>query len=162
VKILPNSKAFNIPGIMLLKGWSMWGCMFSMPSLSWDRQGLSFFAWKGVTMQETVVVLHFTTKFVHVGLVIVSFGMSTTYNSSSLCNSNLPMMFFLKPTCCCFKKHLQQSVVRDCNWTDCAVRHKSPLCTWTLRECQREQIHLCLPNGLGQEQSSAVQLYIRN
>jgi hypothetical protein len=29
-------------------------------------------------------------------------------------------------------------------------------------ECWREQIHLCLPNGLGQEQSSAVQLYIRN
>jgi hypothetical protein len=48
-------------------------------------------------MQETVVVLHFTMKLVYIRLVIVSFGMLTTYNSSSSCNSNLPMMFFLKP-----------------------------------------------------------------
>ncbi len=38
---------------------------------------------------------------------------------------------------------------------------KAP-CTWTFRECQRRQIHLCLPDGLAQEQSTAVQLYIRN
>jgi hypothetical protein len=36
-------------------------------------------------------------KLVHIRLVIVSFGMLTTYNSSSSWNSNLPMMFFLKP-----------------------------------------------------------------
>ncbi len=38
---------------------------------------------------------------------------------------------------------------------------KAP-CAWTFRECQRGQIHLSLPDGLAQEQSTAVQLYIRN
>ncbi len=45
---------------------------------------------------------------------------------------------------------------RRCSRAQKAPAHES------FRECQREQIHLCLLDGLTQEQSSAVKLYIRN
>jgi len=63
-------------------------------------------------------------------------------------------------TCCCSKKIYKNLLSVIAIGQTVQSSSKAP-CTWTFRECQRGQIHLCLPDGLAQEQSTAVQLYIR-